>query len=229
MTVLDLGCGTGAITAGIAKAVGPSGRALGMDRDGTLLGQARQEHSGIENLSFEQGDALTLCFDSCFDIVTAARTVQWISQPDRAIEQMKRATRSGGQLVVLDYNHENNSWEPEPPADFRRFYRAFLDWRTANQWDNRIADRLPSLFQTAGVANTQVHVDDETVATGDADFLDAAGIWTHVIRVIGPQLVTSGFLNETERLEAEISYRDWIRNGLRKQTLQMRTVTGDVL
>ncbi len=32
MSVLDVGCGTGAIIAGIAQAVGPSGRVVGMDK-----------------------------------------------------------------------------------------------------------------------------------------------------------------------------------------------------
>ncbi len=229
MSVLDLGCGTGAITAGIASAVGLSGHVLGIDRDSHLLALARQEHGAIRNLSFEQGDALSLSFQARFDIVTAARTLQWISQPDRAIERMKHGAKPGGQIVVLDYNHENNSWEPEPPAEYRRFYRSFLDWRTANGWDNRIADRLPGLFQSTALTNVHVDVDDETVLFGEENFFDAAGIWTEVIRVIGPQLVASGFLGEAERMEAEIGYRDWVRNGLRKQTLQMRTVSGDVL
>jgi len=109
MNVLDVGCGTGAITAGIAKAVGPSGQVVGFDRDGGLLALARREHSGIDNLSFEEGDAMSLNFAERFDVVTAARTVQWISEPGRAIAGMKAAVRPGGQIVVLDYNHENNS------------------------------------------------------------------------------------------------------------------------
>ena len=228
MKVLDLGCGTGAITVGIAEAVGPTGQVVGVDRDHRLLALARQEHGNIPNLSFTEGDAMALAFERSFDIVTAARTVQWISEPLRAIVGMKRAAKPGGQIVVLDYNHDNNSWEPEPPREFRRFYQAFLAWRAANQWDNRIADRLPELFQEASVANVQVEVDDETVEVGDADFLDAAGIWTHVIRVTGPEITHAGFLQETERMDAEVAYRDWVRNGLQKQTLEMRTVSGEL-
>lgn len=229
MTVLDLGCGTGAITVGIAEAVGPTGQVVGVDRDHRLLALAKQEHSNIPNLSFAQGDATTLSFEGRFDVVTAARTVQWISRPERAIERMKKAAKPGGQIVVLDYNHDNNRWEPEPPREFRRFYQAFLAWRAANQWDNRIADRLPGLLREASVAKVHMDVDDETTQVGDADFLDAAGIWTHVIRVTGLEITHAGFLEETERMDAEIVYRDWVRNGLKKQTLEMRTVSGEVV
>src|SRR4051812_12968256 len=85
MSVLDVGCGTGAITGGIARAVGESGRVLGVDRDESLLEVARREHSSVE---FVRGDALELPYDSEFDIVTAARALQWIADPARAVACM---------------------------------------------------------------------------------------------------------------------------------------------
>src|SRR3982751_3359875 len=96
MSVLDVGCGTGAITAGIARAVGASGRVVGVDRDESLLELARREHSGAE---FVYGDALELPYDAEFDIVTAARALQWIADPARAVEQMARAAKPGGMVV----------------------------------------------------------------------------------------------------------------------------------
>src|SRR3954470_20006536 len=59
MFVLDVGCGAGAITAGIARAVAPGGCAVGVDRDESLLDAARQEHPGIR---FENADALSMEF-----------------------------------------------------------------------------------------------------------------------------------------------------------------------
>src|SRR5258708_14182017 len=47
MNVLDVGCGTGAITADIAKAVGPDGMAVGIDRDGPNLAIAVQGYCGL--------------------------------------------------------------------------------------------------------------------------------------------------------------------------------------
>src|SRR4051794_36311318 len=90
MSVLDVGCGPGAITAGIAKMTGPSGQAVGVDRDESLLAIAKQQYQDIENLTFELADVLSLPFENRFDIVTAARTLQWISQPDLALRQMKK-------------------------------------------------------------------------------------------------------------------------------------------
>src|SRR5437868_7806773 len=74
MSVLDIGCGTGAITAGIATAVSPTGNVVGVDRDQSLLEIAKQDHQSIRNLRFETADALSLPFERAFDIVTAAST-----------------------------------------------------------------------------------------------------------------------------------------------------------
>src|SRR5215475_1731737 len=184
MNILDVGCGTGAITADIARAVGPDGTALGIDRDGDNIAGAVEQYGGMENLRFEAGDILTLGdgFNNRFDIVTAARTIQWISEPQRAISSMKKAAKPGGRVIVLDYNLDETRWEPDPPVDFRRFYQAFLDWRNVNRWDNQMASHLTALFHSEGLVNVASHASDEVVRRGDPNFFDAyaSGIWLYV-------------------------------------------------
>src|SRR5690348_8806028 len=93
LSVLDVGCGTGAITAGIAQVVGAQGRVVGVDRDEGLLELARESHRECSNLQFGQADATSLRYCAQFDIVTAARTLQWISDPGLAISKMKDAAK----------------------------------------------------------------------------------------------------------------------------------------
>ena len=233
MSVLDVGCGTGAITSGIAKAVAPA-LVVGVDRDPDNLAFAR-EHSGeLPNLRYELGDALSLPFDAsfdtnaAFDIVTAARTLQWISEPAVALANMQRAAKPGGRVVVLDYNLADNHWEPGLPAEFARFYAAFLDWRASNLWNNHMADHLPDLFREAGLDDVQIHVSDEVAERRDPDFAQTAGIWTYVTSTLGPRIAAAGFITETECAAAERAYLDWVADGLTKQTLVMRTVEGTV-
>jgi SAM-dependent methyltransferase len=230
MHILDVGCGTGAITAGIAKAVGPDGMALGIDRDDANLAVAVQEYGAIQNLRFENADILTVGdrFNSRFDIVTAARTIQWISEPERAIVAMKHAAKPGGRVIILDYNLDETRWQPEPPVDFQRFYRAFLHWRTVNHWNNRTASHLSDFFRSAGLVDVANHPSDEVVRRGEPGFFDAnaAGIWLYVIQTLGPNLVQAGFLEESERLRAEEDYSSYIRHRLRLQRHSMWTVEG---
>jgi len=232
MAVLDVGCGTGAITADIARAVGPDGTALGIDRDAANLAGAVGQYAGIGNLHFETADILALgdSFNDRFDIVTAARTLQWISEPSRAIRNMKKAAKPGGRVIVLDYNLDETRWEPDPPADFLEFYQAFLNWRTGNGWDNRMATHLTALFHAEGLDGVASHPSDEIVQRGDPDFFDpyASGIWLYVIETLGPNLVQAGFLEERVRLRAETGYRVYVRDALRLQRHSMLTVDGRV-
>jgi SAM-dependent methyltransferase len=228
MSVLDAGCGTGAITSGIARVVGPDGLVVGVDRDEAHLSLARQDHAALANLRFEQGDATALRRNAEFDIVTAARTLQWIAQPGRAVISMKEATKPGGLVVVLDYSHTRNGWEPDPPAAFRRFYEAFLAWRQASQWDNEMADRLPMLFREAGLIDVESHVQDEVVQRGDPDFDERAALWAEVIGNVGDQIAKGGFCTEAAIVEAREQYGPWARTVLVRQILSMQAVTGRV-
>jgi SAM-dependent methyltransferase len=232
MSVLDVGCGTGAITADIARAVGPDGTALGIDRDDANLAGAVHQYGGLANLRFETLDILALGerFKNRFDIVTAARTIQWISEPQRAISNMKNAAKPGGRVIVLDYNLDETRWEPEAPVTFLRFYRAFLDWREGNRWDNRMASHLTTLFQSEGLVDVASHPSDELVRRGDPDFFDAyaSGIWLYVIQTLGPKLVQAGFLEENMRRCAEEDYAVYVRDTLQLQRHSMLTVEGRV-
>jgi SAM-dependent methyltransferase len=227
-SVLDIGCGVGAITAGIAKAVGPHGSVIGIDRDEALLDLARKEHALLPNLRFECGDATTLTFRAQFDIVTAARTLQWIAEPAVAVSKMKEAAKPGGILVILDYDHTSNQWEPDPPSEFKLFYDAFLAWRQANRWDNRMAAHLPELFRSAGLVEVQTRVQDEVVERGEPDFAEGTALWSEVIDSVGGQLTAAGFCTELQLTEARGSYRSWVKAELIKQTLAMRASIGRV-
>lgn len=228
MHVLDIGCGTGSITAGIARLVAPDGAVTGIDRDASLLDVARHDHADVAGLCFEQHDVLSLPFQSHFDIVTAARVVQWIDDASSALRCMKAAAKSGGLAVVLDYNHSENLWEPEPPQAFRTFYKAFLDWRSANRWSNQIATELPALFRDAGIEVLRIENSDEISVRGEPGFHQAASIWADVAESLGPTMVSAGFISEALRQEAVQTYRDWVSDGLDRQVLCLRTVSGNV-
>jgi len=226
LSVLDVGCGTGAITAGIANAVGPAGRVVGIDRDEALLRVARSEHAMLANLRFDYGDVGALSVSAEFDIVTAARTLQWIADPASAVSKMKGAAKPTGLLVVLDYNHSRNEWEPDPPSEFQLVYRAFLAWRESNGWDNEIATRLPDLLRNAGLSDIRTTRQDEVVEREQPEFASQATIWSEVLENVGDLIVRAGLISELQLQDARTCYQEWSTTTLRKQTLAMLTVTG---
>lgn len=229
--VLDVGCGGGAITEGMARAVGPSsqaagGLAVGVDIGGRLLAQAGPRQAETPALGFAKADIYHLPFHACFDIVTAARTLQWLEKPYDALVQMVAATRPGGRVAVLDFNHEKASWAPEPPPSMAEFYRAFLRWRDEAGMDNAMADHLAEMFDRAGLVDIDLSVEDEVAERGAPNFQERAGIWAQVAASRGHQLVADGIVTESLRAAAESEYRAWVAEDCQRHTSYMRCVVG---
>lgn len=224
--VLDIGCGTGAITRGIAEAVGPAGRVAGMDVNDDLLAQARQAHADLPNLSFEKGDIYALPYKDAFDIVTSSRVLQWLADPRAALHSMIAATKPGGMVLVLDYNHEKVAWQPNPPESMLRFYQAFLRWRSEAGMDNAIAEHLPQMFADLGLTGVCATLQTELSERGKPGFESGAGIWAGIAATRGHQMVRDGAITEAERAAAEADYRAWLRDAAQSQMLYLVAVEG---
>jgi hypothetical protein len=60
------------------------------------------------------------CLD---DFVLIVRfDVQWIAEPRLAVANMKKSVKLSGIVVVLDYNHMRNRWDPDSPAGIQDFF-----------------------------------------------------------------------------------------------------------
>ena len=226
MAVLDIGCGTGAITRGMAEAVAPTGRVIGLDTNIDLVEEARRLHADVPGLTFEVESIYELPFRDEFDIVTAARVLQWLAEPVVALQNMAAATKPGGRVVVLDYNHEKVAWEPDPPPTMQSFYAAFLHWRAEAGMDNAIADHLAGMFADVGLRDVQQSDQHERTQPGDADFDTRIGIWASVAETRGLQMVDDGFIAEVYRRLAARDYREWAETEAESQTLYLLCVEG---
>ena len=225
-SVLDVGCGTGAITRGIVDIVGASGRVVGVDTNPELIETARRAHGAVPGLAFEVQDAYALPYREHFDVVSASRVLQWLADPARALTAMVRATRPGGRVVVLDYNHERLRLEPAPPDTAQEFLAAFLRWRASALMDNAIADHLADLARRAGLGEIVVTAQHETSRRGEPDFAARAGIWADVAATRGRQMVRDGFVGEQTRAHAEAELRAWAEGDGELMTMYMLAVDG---
>ncbi|MFD1144867.1 class I SAM-dependent methyltransferase [Larkinella insperata] len=226
LAVLDVGCGSGAITRGIAERVGPQGRVLGIDPGETLIADAQRHTAEVPQLAFQQADLFNFETDERFDMVTCARVLQWLNRPEEALVRMKNLLKPGGILAVLDYNHERIEWSPEPPAAMQTFYAAFLKWRQDAGFNNAIADHLRDLFERNGLEEVTVETQFEISRKEDAGFSVASRIWAEVAEIRGPQLVRDGYISEEERLRAIEEYDQWIATTGESMQLYLLAVEG---
>ena len=223
-SVMDVGCGTGAITAGIARRVGPSGRVVGIDRDSALLEIARARRQG-PNLCFEEGDILNLRYKRRFDVVSASRVLQWVHDPSGAIRQMRRAAKLMGNVAVLDYDQSRNRWVPEPPQEFQEFYRVFLRWRSDHGWSNSMGSQLQGLLADDGLVGIRVSVESEIFSREQEPSGAAPEIWSLVIPNVGPSMVASGYISKDAVTAAKNCYREFVAASLAMQELSLTAVS----
>jgi SAM-dependent methyltransferase len=103
--VLDVGCGTGALTDAIAASAATS-RIAAIDRSEPFIAAARATHFD-PRLRFEIGDAQQLPFEEAsFDRTLSLFILNFVADPDTAIREMMRVTRPGGTVTcaVWDYS-----------------------------------------------------------------------------------------------------------------------------
>jgi len=99
--VLDVGCGPASITASLARAAGPSGLVLGVDRSEAMLARAVRAESGPQ-IGFIHADAQRLPLrDQTVDAVVSVAVLQLVPDPVIALAEMARVLRPGGRLAVM--------------------------------------------------------------------------------------------------------------------------------
>ena len=172
--ILDIGCGSGQTSMELARAVDPGGAVLGMDLSTPLLEIARRRASGIQGLSFAQGDAQVFPYvPESFDAAYSRFGVMFFADPVAAFINIRRALKPGGRLAFACWRPPDENpiltlpmqaaapylppippaAEPEAPGPF-----AF-----ASQ------ERVRSILAAAGFEAINAAPHDEAVGSGDLE------------------------------------------------------------
>lgn len=104
--ILDLACGTGGITLPAKKAVGPTGKVIGVDISGVSLSIARSkaEKEGLE-IKFIEHDIHTVhelggIEEGNFDIIVCAAALVLLKDPGAAVKQWAKLLKPAGMLIT---------------------------------------------------------------------------------------------------------------------------------
>jgi ubiquinone/menaquinone biosynthesis C-methylase UbiE len=120
--VMDVGCGGGSITIGLAR---HAARVVGIDLDQQEFASARlyaTEH-GLSNIEFQPGDVYALDFPSgLFDACLCHSLLEALDRPLEALKEIKRTLKPGGVLGVASVEYGGLILAGPHEPLLRRFY-----------------------------------------------------------------------------------------------------------
>ena len=207
--VLDIACGTGLVSFGAARAVGPNGHVLGIDLSARMINAAerRARDLTISNCVFSRMDAETLALpDASIDVALCALGLMYMPDPEQALREMYRVLRPGGRVSLAVWGERSKcGWsEIFPIVDdevasevcplfFRlgeqdTLARLCADAKFGNVRQRRITATLTfsdaneacdAAFVGGPVALAWSRFDDEIRARVRARYLNAIESWRH--------------------------------------------------
>jgi len=161
MRVLDVCCGTGASALPAAKAVGETGKVIGVDLAENLLELANQKARALqlENVEFLKADMTALPFEQrSFDAVIIVFGIFFVPDMEGQVRKLWGLLRPGGKLAVT-------TWGP------RFFEPAYTEWKAAlamlapelvadfNPWDRiTTVEAVQRLLEAGGEIGGEVTV-----------------------------------------------------------------------
>lgn len=210
-TVLDIGCGPGTITTGLAERVTP-GQVVGIDREPGPLDSATADArgKGLDNVQFRIGDAYALDFpDGSFDVVHAHQVLQHLTDPVAALVQMRRVGRPGGVVAVRDADYAAMTWFPAS-SRLDRWLEIYRHLARHNGAEPDAGRRLRSWAVAAGFTDLTCTASAWCFATAD-ERAWWAGTWAQRVTesALAEQAVAAGISTRDELATLATGWLDW--------------------
>lgn len=210
-SLLDIGCGPGNITVGLARAVEP-GEVVGVDLAQGIIDRARADaaHENLANLSFRVADTYELDFDDgTFDVVHAHQVLQHLGDPVAALREMRRVLAPGGHLAVRDGDYKAFMWSPPNPL-LDRWLELYHQVTAMNGAEADAGRHLLGWVTGAGFSHARYTTSNWTFCT-EADRRWWGGLWAD--RVLesdfAVQALESGLTDAAEQHAISEAFRQW--------------------
>jgi SAM-dependent methyltransferase len=187
--VIDVGCGSGALTVVLAETVGPENVA-GVDPSEPFVAEARARVPGAD---LRVGPAESLPFDDdTFDAALSQLVFHFVQDPARSVAEMRRVTRPGGRVAACVWDMTGGM----------KMIRAFWDAaRAVGSSEPAETERfggrpgqLAGLWREAGLRDVE-----DRVLTVSADYPDYDELWESFLGAAGPIGVYVTSLDEAAR------------------------------
>ncbi|GAB2959116.1 methyltransferase domain-containing protein [Amycolatopsis acidiphila] len=211
LSLLDVGCGPGTITADLAGLVAPGEvTAVEPTEEALALGTRTAAERNVANIRFRTADVHALEFaDDSFDVVHAHQVLQHVHDPVLALREMGRVCRPDGVVAARDSDYAAMTWFPQVPAldEWLSLYR-----RTArhNGGEPDAGRRLLSWAREAGFTQVTASASVWCYASPE-DRAWWSGLWADRIleSAIAGQAVSYGYATRADLERMSAGWREW--------------------
>ncbi len=181
MRVIDVGCGPGVTTDCLARVVGPSGSAVGIDRSDERINHAHINH-GDDHVSFVQRNFFSDLSDlGEFDFVWMRFILEYfIKEAFQLVTHVSESLKPGGILCLADLDHNclNHYGLPERlDRTFKKIGQAQMD---NNNFDPYVGRKLFSFLHDLGCRDIQVDVRIHHLVYGELSEFDRWHWWQKI-------------------------------------------------
>jgi ubiquinone/menaquinone biosynthesis C-methylase UbiE len=163
--VLEVGCGTGAVTRSLAAWPGVSA-AVGVDPSPVFVARARELARDLGSLTFETADGNALPFDAAsFDAVVFHTTLCHVPGPELLLREAVRVLRPGACVAIFEGDYAGATLATHAGDPLEQCADAFREHFVHDPW---LARRLPALVRAVGlrVESVRSHGYVEALAPG---------------------------------------------------------------
>jgi SAM-dependent methyltransferase len=202
-SVLDVGCGTGALLAR-AREVGHTGRFAGIDPDVAMLQRARRR---VPDVEWVEGKAADIAWVGEFEVaVMASNAFQFlVADLEESLERIGTALVDGGRFVFGTRNPEVREWE---------------NWNPSNPYDvvDHNGRELRMIYHVEQVEGDVVTFTETTALRDDTPLrIDRASLNFLGADTLNAALTKAGFTVEAQ-------YGDWSRGQLTETSDDIITI-----
>lgn len=181
--VIDLGCGPGTITEGLAAAVGETGQVIGLDSELSQLHVAQTGLTSTARTRYAAASAYALPLpDNSVDMVFSHALFEHLSKPLSVLAEARRVLRAGGRLAVAASDWGRARLQPATP-DVSEALQGHYALRQRAGGDPFAGAALASQIQQAGF----VDVESQEVHRPDLSYGELAAYVLARLRQQGPQ------------------------------------------
>lgn len=229
--VLDLGCGRGAALLPLARAAGPTGRALGLDLAPRMVELTARDARDLAQVEVRVGDASAPDLPAqAYDVVSCCLVLFFLPDPAAAVRAWVPALVPGGRVGVTTFGAQDERWQAVDDL-FRPFLPPSLaDARTIGRRGPFASDEgVAALLTGAGLVDVRtVHRTVEVVFDRPERWVDFSwshgqrAMWEHVPE--GERETLRGralaVLQDVERRDGGLRLRQVVRHTLGRRPVE---------